>query len=94
MQILDFLKIYWVQIVFVFGVFAAMYRFEKAMIQATKCSLRNDILEIYDRCKEKKQITKWQLDSINFSYIQYKALKGNSFIDTLVKKVQDFEIID
>ena len=94
MQLLDFIKNYWVQIVFIFGVLAAVYRFEKAMIEATKCSLRNDILEIYDRCKEEKKITKWQLDSINFSYEQYKALKGNSFIDTLVKKVQEFEIVD
>ena len=94
MEILDFIKIYWVQIVFAFGVLAAMYRFEKAMIAATKCSLRNDILSIYDRCKEKKQITKWQLDSISFSYIQYKALKGNSFIDILVEKIKQFEVID
>jgi len=93
-EIIDFIKDYWVQILFVFGVLAAMYKFEKAMIEATKCSLRNDILEIFDRCKEEKKITKWQLDSINFSYVQYKALKGNSFIDTLVKKVQEFEIID
>jgi len=93
-EIIDFIKDYWVQILFVFGVLAAMYKFEKAMIEATKCSLRNDILEIFDKFKEEKKITKWQLDSINFSYVQYKALKGNSFIDTLVKKVQEFEIID
>ena len=94
MQIIDFIKTYWAQILFVFGILGAMYKFEKAMIEATKCSLRNDILDIYDRCKAEKKITKWQLDSINFSYEQYKALKGNSFIDTLVKKVQEFEIID
>ena len=55
MQIIDFVKNYWVQIIFVFGVLAAMYRFEKAMIAATKCSLRNDILDIYDRCKESQE---------------------------------------
>ena len=71
-----------------------MYKFSKAMIEATKCSLRNDILGIYDRCKEKKKITKWQLESILYSYKQYKALKGNSFIDALVEKVQKFEVID
>ena len=94
MQIINYIKIYWVQIMFVFGVLGAMYKFEKAMIAATKCSLRNDILEIYDRCKEEKKITKWQLESIAFSYKQYKALKGNSFIDLLYKKVQTFEVID
>lgn len=94
MQVLDFIKTYWVQILFVFGILGAMYKFERAMISATKCSLRNDILEIYDRCKEEKVITKWQLESITFSYKQYKALKGNSFIDLLYQKVQTFEVID
>lgn len=64
------------------------------MLEATKCSLRNDILEIYDRCKDTKKITKWQLESIEYSYKQYKMLKGNSFVETLVEKVEDFEIID
>ncbi len=71
-----------------------MYRFSKAMIEATKCSLRNDILSIYDRCRDSKKITQWQLESITYSYEQYKALKGNSFIDTLVEKVKDFEVIE
>jgi hypothetical protein len=65
-----------------------------AMIEATKCSLRNDILEIYDQCKNEKKITKWQLSAIKMSYEQYKRLKGNSFVDELVKKVDTFEIID
>ena len=91
---LDFIKTYWVQITFVCTLLTAMYRFSKAMIEATKCSLRNDILEIYDRCKDSKKITKWQLESIDFSYKQYKALKGNSFVDNLYNRVQTFEIID
>lgn len=91
---LDFIKTYWVQITFVCTILMAMYRFSRAMIEATKCSLRNDILEIYDRCKDSKKITKWQLESIDFSYKQYKALKGNSFVDNLYNRVQTFEIID
>lgn len=94
MQIIDFIKSYWVQIVFICTLLGAMYKFAKAMIEATKCSLRNDILSIYDRCKEKKQITKYQLESIEYSYVQYKALKGNSFVDAIYKKVHEFEIVD
>ena len=94
MQILDFIKNYWVQILFVCTLVIAMIKFVKAMIEATKCSLRNDILSIYDRCKEKKQITKYQLESIEYSYVQYKALKGNSFVDAIYKKVHTFELID
>lgn len=94
MLIINLLKEYWVQIVFICTLLIAIYKFGKAMIEATKCSLRNDILSIYDRCKDNKKITKWQLENIEYSYKQYKALKGNSFIEALMEKVEDFEIID
>lgn len=94
MQIIENVKTYWVQITFICILLISMFKFAKAMIEATKCSLRNDILEIYDRCKDKNQITKWQLESIEYSYKQYKALKGNSFVDNLYKRVQSFKIVD
>ena len=64
------------------------------MIEAVKCSLRNDVLAIYDECKEDKKITKYQLDAIRYSYELYKKLNGNSFVDTIYEKVQKYEIID
>ena len=91
---MDFIKTYWVQITFVCTILIAMFKFANAMIEATKCSLRNDILDIYDRCKETKRITKWQLESILYSYKIYKALKGNSFVESLVNKVKTFEVVD
>lgn len=91
---LDFIKDYWVQIVFVCTLLFGFFKYAMAMIEATKCSLRNDILSIYDRCKDDKRITKYQLESIECSYEQYKALKGNSFVDNLIVKVRVFEIID
>lgn len=94
MALINFIKEYWVQIVFICTLLIAIYKFAKAMIEATKCSLRNDILEIYDRCKDSKKITKWQLESIEYSYKQYKLLKGNSFVEALVEKVENFEVID
>ena len=94
MNILDFIKTYWVQIIFVCTLLFGMFKFAIAMIEATKCSLRNDILSIYDRCKEKQEITKYQLESIEYSYIQYKKLKGNSFIDNLVERVRKFKVVD
>lgn len=94
MALINFIKEYWVQIVFICTLLIAIYKFGKAMIEATKCSLKNDILEIYDRCKDSKKITKWQLESIEYSYKQYKLLKGNSFVEALVEKVENFEVID
>jgi len=94
MLIINLIKEYWAQILFVCALLGGAYKFAMAMIEATKCSLRNDILEIYDQCKNEKKITKWQLSAIKMSYEQYKKLKGNSFVEELVKKVDTFEIID
>lgn len=93
-EIIYLIKDYWVQIIFIGTFLFSFFKFAKAMIESTKCGLRNDILNIYDRCKENKKITKWQFESILYSYKQYKALKGNSFVDSLVEKVKTFEIID
>ena len=70
------------------------YLFLYGRNRGTKCSLRNDILDIYDRCKDKKQITYYQLQSIKSSYEEYRKLKGNSFVQDIVERVDEFEIID
>ena len=94
MEILKFIKEYWVLITFFIGEIGALIIFVKSIQNGTKCSLRNDILDIYDRCKDKKQITLYQLESIKFSFELYRKLKGNSFVESIVEKVETFEIID
>ena len=93
-MILEFLKEYWFLITFAGGLAVAFFTFSMAMIQATKCSLRNDILAVYDRCKDKKQITKYQLESINHSADIYFLMKGNSFVKDILERVKKFEIVD
>ena len=94
MEILKFLKEYCVLISFFVWEICIVYSFIKAIKKGIKCSLRNDILDIYDRCKDSKQITHYQLQSIKYSYDIYKKFKGNSFVDEIVNKINDFEIID
>ena len=94
MEILNFLKEYWVLITFFLGEIGILWAFLQAIKKGIKCCLRNDILDIFDRCKEKKEITRYQLQSIKFSYDVYKKLKGNSFVDDIVKKVNEYKIID
>lgn len=94
MAVIEFIKEYWVVISFFIGELGALYIFVKSINKGTKCSLRNDILDIYDRCKDKKQITRYQLQSIEYSYDLYKKLKGNSFIDEIHDRISDFELID
>lgn len=94
MVILDFLKNYWVLICFFVGEIGVLLVFVKSIHEGTKCSLRNDILDIYDRCKDKKQITHYQLESIQHSFTLYEKLKGNSFVKDIIKRVEKFEVID
>lgn len=95
MQILEFIKKYWVLITFLGGVICTFFTFIFYMIQAIKCSLRNDILDIYDRTVDRgKKITHYELEALTHSTDVYFKLKGNSFVKALMEKVKDFEIID
>lgn len=94
MEIINFIETHWKLISFLVGEMGFLVVFAIMMIQAIKCLLRNDILAIYDRCKDKKQITKWQFESIEKSYKLYKFFKGNSFVEKLVERVEEFEVID
>lgn len=93
-EILDFLKEYWVLISFFVGEVGILWGFVKNINKSTKCTLRNDILGIYDRCKDEKKITHYQLQSITYSYDRYKKLGGNSFVEEIIEKVKKFELVD
>lgn len=94
MEIISFIKEYWAQLIFLFGLLGTFIVFAKAMIEATKCSLRNDILTIFDKCKDEKKITHYQLEALEHSADLYFKLKGNSFVKDVVNKVRDYKIID
>lgn len=94
MELINFLKEYWVLITFFVGELGALLIFANVVLKILKCSLRNDMLDIWDRCKDSKQITRYQLQSFLYSYDLYKALKGNSFIDEIKERIETFEVID
>lgn len=94
MEIMNFIKDYWVLITFFIGEIGALFVFVKSIHRGIKCSLRNDILSIYDRCKPTKKITRYQLQSAHFTYTEYKKLGGNSFVDEIMEEIKEFEIID
>lgn len=98
---LSFLKEYWFLITFLLAQIGFLISFYKRVKQsaldtkeATKCSLRNDILEIYDRCKEDKKITHYELEAIQHSSELYFKLGGNSFVRAIVERVKNFELVD
>ncbi len=93
-EILIFIKNYWTQLLFLLGLLLGFYKIIKGYREATKCSLRNDVLEIYDRCKNKKTISRWDLEAIQHSSELYFKLGGNSFVKDIVERTKKFEIKD
>jgi hypothetical protein len=94
MIILDYVMKYWTLILFFGGFLITMGKYQLAQTRAIKCSLRNDILEIWDKCRQDKKITRYQLQALELSYAEYKKLKGNSFVDDIHQRAQTFEIVD
>jgi len=62
-------------------------------ISSIKCSLRNDILTIYDQCRIKKEITLYQKQAIHLSADLYFKLKGNSFVKSIVEEIDTYKVV-
>lgn len=93
MGTLVFIKEYWVQIMFLAGIAVGIFQLKQASKEATKCSLRNDILQIYEQCKDTKEITLYQFEAIMMSYELYRKLKGNSFVQNIVEEIKTYKKI-
>lgn len=90
---LKFITTYWIQLVFIAGIVLSFAKAVLWLIEGVKCSLRNDILQIYDNCKKEKRIHKYDLEAIELSYKLYDKLKGNSFVQDIVKEVRTYKKI-
>lgn len=66
-------------------------RQDNALYESMKCSLRNDILDIYMNCKGSKKISLYQKQAVHYSHEQYKSLGGNSFVDEICKEMNTWE---
>lgn len=63
------------------------------IVEGQRCQLRSDMLNIYYKCKGTKQIRQYEAEHFEKCYHAYKALKGNSFIDEIYKKVHQWDVI-
>lgn len=64
-----------------------------AIREGQRCLLRAEIVRIYYKNKEKKQLHEYEYRHLEHCYDAYKALKGNSFIDHIYAEMQEWEII-
>lgn len=85
---------YWTQIVFLMTVIGSFGAFILITIESVKCSLRNDILQIYEMCKKERRISAYQYEAILKSAELYFKLKGNSFVKNIVDKIKEWDVID
>lgn len=88
------IKEYWVQITTLISLIGAFSTFILVTIEGVKCSLRNDILQIYEMCKDNKKISTYQYEAILKSAELYFKLKGNSFVKAIIEKIKDWEVIE
>lgn len=91
---MKFIAEYWTQIIFLIGTFGSISMFILITIEGVKCSLRNDILQIYDLCKDEKKITTFQYEALLKSAELYFKLRGNSFVKEIVNIIKSWEVID
>ena len=75
------------------GVLSAFFIWIKRLVEGQKCQLRSDMLRIYYKHKDKKQVHQYDFENFALMYKAYKALKGNSFIDKIYDDVTEWEVI-
>lgn len=62
------------------------------IIEGIRCQLRTDMLQVYYRHKDGKQIRQYELENFLKNYAAYKALHGNSFIDQVAEDVRSWSV--
>lgn len=91
---MKFIATYWTQIVFIISILLTFIAYVIVSIEGIKCSLRNDILQMYEMGKEEEKISTYQYEAILKSAELYFKLRGNSFVKEIVNKIKSWEVID
>lgn len=61
--------------------------------EGQRCLLRSEIVRIYYRHKDDRQLKEFEYLNLEQCYRAYKALGGNSFIDHIYAEMQEWDII-
>ena len=65
----------------------------RALREGQRCLLRAEIVRLYYRHHDDKQLREYEFKNLEQCYHAYKALDGNSFIDHIYAEMQEWEII-
>ena len=61
--------------------------------EGLRCLLRSEIVGLYYRRRESRQLKEYEYQNLEFCYRAYKALKGNSFAEHIYCEMQEWEIV-
>ena len=64
-----------------------------ALREGQRCLLRTEIVRIYYRHHDDRQLREFEYKNMEECYKAYKALKGNSFVDRIHAEMQEWDII-
>lgn len=81
------------ELIALIGIITPMIVSMSKISNGTKCQLRSEMLRIYYRHNETKEIRQYEYENFVMLYEAYKALKGNSFIDKIYNEVKTWEIV-
>ena len=81
------------ELVTLIGILIPVIVWISRIIEGQRCQLRADMLSIFYKCKDSKQIRQYEAEHFDKCYHAYKALKGNSFIDEIYKKAHQWDVI-
>lgn len=65
----------------------------KEIREGQRCLLRAEIVRIYYRHLDDRQLKEYEYKNMENCYEAYKALKGNSFVDRLHREMQEWDIV-
>lgn len=81
------------EITILLAVVAAVIATCRLLIRGVRCLMRSQMLEIYYHNLGSETIRQYELENFIMLYEAYKALKGNSFIDTIHKEVCTWKVV-
>ena len=65
----------------------------EAIREGQRCLLRAEIVRLYYRHRDEKQLREYEYRLLEQCFRAYKAMDGNSFIDHIHAEMQEWEII-
>lgn len=80
------------EIITLIGVVIPVVASISKIAQGTKCQLRSEMLRVYYKNLDRKEIRQFELENFIKLYEAYKALHGNLFIDRVYKEVLEWKV--